>query len=321
MRTRVGQHHLRLRWLAAAILLGLVPGGCGPGGSPDARRPGDPLRVVCTTGQVGDVLRNLGGEHVEVETLMGPGVDPHLYKATVGDRRTLNAADVIFYSGLHLEGRLAGVLEKLAHRQPAYAVTEDLHQHESDRLRKIPGSQDTYDPHVWFDVALWAKCAAYTAEKLIALDPDHAGAYRRNRDAYVAELEALDRVCKEQLAEIPKPQRVLVTAHDAFGYFGDAYDVEVRGMQGISTVDEADLKAVNELVDTLVGRKVKAVFVESSVSPRNIEALIEGCRVRGHAVVKGGQLYSDAMGPAGTPEATYVGVVKYNLRTIVGALK
>ncbi len=281
------------------------------------------MHVVCTTGQVADILTNAGGEHIVVESLMGTGVDPHLYKATPGDVRKLNAADVVFYSGLHLEGRLASLLQKLGRRKPVCAVTEGVHQHENRLLRRVPGSEDHYDPHVWFDVSLWAKCVDYAAARLMSLDPDHADQYRTNADAYMAELAALHEWCQQRLAEIPKQQRVMVTAHDAFGYFGDAYDVEVHGLQGISTADEADLATANRLVEMLVERKIKAVFVESSVPPKNIRSLVEACANRGHEVTSGSELelFSDAMGPEGTPEGTYVGMVEHNVRTIVEALK
>jgi manganese/zinc/iron transport system substrate-binding protein len=305
-----------------AVLLGcLWSCGCGrPGTQPDGR-PGNPVRVVCTTGQVGDMLRNIGGRHVEVESLMGSGVDPHLYKAVPGDVRKLNSADVVFYSGLHLEGRLADLLEKLAGRKPVYAVTEGLHERHSRLLRKVPGSEDHYDPHVWFDVSLWAKCVDHAAEKLIDLDSQHAEDYRRNADAYMAELAALHEWCKKELSTIPKEQRVMVTAHDAFGYFGDAYDVEVYGLQGISTADETDLATANKLVDMLFDRKIKAVFVETSVPQKNVRSLIEACAARRHTVDVGNELFSDAMGPAGTPQGTYIGMVEQNVKTIVEALK
>jgi manganese/zinc/iron transport system substrate-binding protein len=279
------------------------------------------IRVVCTTGQVGDMLTHIGGEHVEVRTLMGPGVDPHLYKATPGDIRLLKRATVIFYSGLHLEGRLADVLEKFSQRKPTFAVSDEIREHSPDRLRRAPEFAASYDPHLWFDVGLWADCADFAARKLIEVDPVHADDYRRNADAYVAELRALDEQTRRRLAEIPAEQRVLVTAHDAFGYFGRAYDVEVHGLQGISTADEADLGAINELVQMLVARHVKAVFIETSVPSKNIRSLIQGCDAAGHELALGGELYSDAMGPAGTPEGSYIGMIRYNVDQIVGALR
>lgn len=280
-----------------------------------------PMRVVCTTGQVADLLRNVGGEHVEVEALMGPSVDPHQYKATLGDSRKLAEADVVFYNGMHLEGRMSDVLESMADRKPVFAVTRAIMIQAPQRLRKPPEFEGGYDPHVWFDAELWSLTAGYVADKLSELDPQHQSDFRKMADAYVAELEALDEECRESLAVIPRQQRVLVTAHDAFGYFGDAYDIEVHGLQGISTADEADVATKQKLVDLLVERKIKAVFVESSVPHQNVENLIDLCERRGHKLVRGGELFSDAMGPEGTPEATYVGMMRYNVKTIVEALK
>ncbi|HEY1598522.1 MAG TPA: zinc ABC transporter substrate-binding protein [Pirellulales bacterium] len=279
------------------------------------------VRIVCTTGQVGDMLAHIGGDHVDVRTLMGPGVDPHLYKATPGDIRLLKSAKAIFYNGLHLEGRLAEVLEKLSRRKPTIAVTDEIRQHNPDRLRQAPEFAASFDPHVWFDVGLWADCADYAATRLMEIDPTHASDYRRQADAYIAELRALDDETRRHLSEIPARGRVLVTAHDAFGYFGRAYDIEVHGLQGISTADEADLGAINDLVKLLVARQVKAVFIESSVPSKNIRSLIQGCEAAGHQLVLGGELYSDAMGPAGTPEGTYIGMIAFNVDQIERALQ
>jgi manganese/zinc/iron transport system substrate-binding protein len=289
--------------------------------SPVVAKPYDgayPIRVLTTTGMVADLARNVGGEHVEVEALMGEGVDPHLYKATPGDIRTLRGADLILFNGLHLEGKMAEILLKLARLKPTFAATEGL---DWAKLREPPEFQGNYDPHVWFDVALWSECADYTRDVLIALDPPHADDYRRNAEAYRKELADLDAYTRAQLATIPAERRVLVTAHDAFGYFGRAYDVEVLAIQGISTESEAGVYKINELVATIAQRKVKAVFVETSVSDKNIRALVEGCRSQGHALRIGGSLYSDAMGKAGTPDGTYDGMVRKNVDTIVGALK
>ena len=259
-----------------------------------------PLRIVCTTAQVADIVKNVGGDDVEVDTLMGDGVDPHLFTAAAGDVRRLRDADVVFYNGLHLEGRLADVLHDLEAKKPSIAVTAGLVADEPERLRSPAEFEGAHDPHVWLDVALWRQCSDYVTERLCYLDPDRADAYRARAKGYTDELDALDEECRQRLAEIPAERRVLVTAHDAFGYFGVAYDIEVRGLQGISTADEADLVTVGALVDLLVDRGVKAVFVESSVSEKYIEALVEGCRAKDHQVSVGGELYSDAMGPDGT---------------------
>ncbi|MBI2823610.1 MAG: zinc ABC transporter substrate-binding protein [Planctomycetia bacterium] len=308
-----------LKLLALAALLAVPPSGCR--GLADLGAPDGRIRVVCTTGQVGDMLENIGGSHVDVRTLMGPGVDPHLYKAAPADIRLLKGAKVVFYNGLHLEGRLAEVLEKLAQRKPTYAVVEEIKNNAPERLRKAPQFPASYDPHIWFDVALWADCADYAARKLIEVDPLHAEDYRRNADAYIAKLRALDNESRALLAEIPRRQRVMITAHDAFAYFGRAYDVEVHGLQGISTADEADLGAINELVRLLVDRNVKAVFIETSVPSKNIRSLIQGCEATGHRLVLGGELYSDAMGPPGTPQGTYIGMIQYNVHQVVKALQ
>ena len=315
-----------------AILLCLAASGCTPGGVAGGGAAGGavataegngngPLRIVATTAQVADILTSIGGEHVSVEVLMGPGVDPHLYKATPGDTRKLNGAQAVFYSGLHLEGRLADLLESLAARKPSFAVTEGVKAEQPDLLRTAAQFEGAYDPHVWFDVALWSKCADHAAKQLIKIDPKHAAEHRQAADKYLKRLDALHGWCGTELAKIPKDRRVLVTAHDAFEYLGAAYEIEVHGMQGISTVDEPDLEAVNGLVSLLVERQIKAVFVESSVAPKNVQALIEGCASRGHEVTIGGELYSDAMGTPGTPAGTYEGMIKHNVNTIVKALR
>lgn len=310
-----------LAWLTLAAFVALPVAGCRRADGHVETQLHHPLRIVCTTGMVADMLQNVAGQHAEVQSLMGPGVDPHLYKATPGDVRCLAAADAVFYSGLHLEGRLAELLEKLHRWKPSFAVTDGLRQQHAERLRHMPGAEAVFDPHVWFDVGLWALCADYAVQRLAEIDPAHAADYRRNGQQYVARLTALDAECRRRMAEVPRQRRVLVTAHDAFGYFGRAYDVDVHGLQGISTLSEADLGAVNELIEMLVQRGIKAVFVESSVPAKNIQALVEGCAARGHRVRIGGELFSDAMGPPGTPEDNYVGMVGYNVRTIAEALK
>jgi manganese/zinc/iron transport system substrate-binding protein len=252
---------------------------------------------------------------------MGPGVDPHQYKATLGDNRRLAEADAVFFSGLHLEGRMTDVLENLGERKPTFAVTHAILEHAPKRLRKPPQFAGGYDPHVWFDVELWSLTATYVADKLCELDPAHQDDFRRRAAKYVNELKALDQEVRERLATIPKQQRVLVTAHDAFEYFGRAYDVEVHGLQGISTADEASVATKQKLVDLLVSRKIKAVFVESSVPHQNVENLIDLCAGRGHKLIRGGELFSDAMGNAGTPESTYIGMIRYNVNTIAKALE
>lgn len=275
-----------------------------------------PIEVVCTTGMVADLVRNVGGEHVRVTVLMGPGVDPHLYKSSPADVGHLNRADMICYSGLHLEGKLADLLARMSHKKPTLAVAEQI---AADKL--LSDEHGARDPHVWFDVSLWNEAAGAVRDALSQYDPNHAADYQSACDAYQTKLAALHEHAKQQLGTIPADKRVLVTAHDAFRYFGRAYDVEVRGIQGISTDSEAGVREVRALVDFLVERKIKAVFVETSVADQNIKSLLEGCAARGHTITIGGTLFSDAMGEEGTPEGTYEGMVRHNVTTIVNALK
>ncbi len=298
------------------MVVALVAQGCAP---PEAGRDttSGPLRVVATTGMIGDAARRLGGEHVAVTALMGPGVDPHLYKASEGDVRLLADADLILYNGLHLEGKMGDVLVKMARTRPVVAVSEDLPR---DELREPPEMAGQYDPHVWFDVALWAKTLAPIERELARLAPAHAATFAANRQAYEAELAELDAWVKELIATIPVEQRVLITAHDAFGYFGRRYGIRVVGLQGISTLAEAGLKDVDRVVDEIVAKRIPAIFVESSVPRRAIEAVESAVRSRGHEVVIGGQLFSDALGAADSPAGNYPGMVRANVETIVRSL-
>lgn len=277
------------------------------------------IKVTATVGMVGDLARIVGGEHVDVTTLMGPGVDPHLYKASEGDIGRLSSADIVFYNGLLLEGKMADVLVKVARRgKPTIPVSELI---DESRLREPPEFQGHYDPHIWFDVSLWVETIPVVVAALSDLDPTHAEAYAANGAAYTRELTALHEEVFTAIATIAEDARVLVTAHDAFGYFGVAYNIEVIGLQGVSTLAEYGIRDVQRIVNTITSRSVRAVFVESSVPRRSIEAVVAGCTAKGHDVIIGGQLFSDAMGEAGTPEGTYVGMVRHNVRTIVESLR
>ncbi len=273
------------------------------------------IDVVATTGMVADLVERVGGAHVKVQQLMPAGVDPHTYQGVSADRYACERADIVFYSGLHLEGKLADMFAKFAAKKPVYAVAEKLPE------ALLLSSDGAHDPHAWFDVSLWRQTIPAVRDALIERDPAHADDYRKNAAAYEAELDKLHEECKAALAGVPVSQRVMVTAHDAFEYFGRAYGVEVHGIQGISTESEASVKEINRLVDLLVTRKVKAVFIETSVSERNIESLLESCNSKGHPVKIGGELFSDAMGEKGTPEGTYVGMIRHNVKTVVEALK
>lgn len=280
-----------------------------------------PIKVVATTGQVADLVQSVGGDHVEVTALMGPGVDPHLYRESPSDIEKLSEADAIFYNGLHLEGRMTEVFEKLAARRPTFAVTEGLVEAKDSRLRKPPEFDGYFDPHVWHDPLIWTDCVRYVAAKLAEFDPQHKADFEKNAAAYVEELKKLDEANRAKLAEIPKPQRVLISAHDAFGYFCKAYDIESMPLGGVSTEEEVSIGRMDEVIAFIVDRKIKAVFVESAVAPRIVEALTEPCWKKGQEVVIGGELYADALGAAGTPASTYIGMIEANVETIVQALK
>lgn len=273
---------------------------------------------MCTTGMLADALQRVVGEEGQVEALMGPGVDPHLYKATQGDLRALRKADLIFYNGLHLEGKLGEILDRFGEEKPVYALGESL---DSAVLLNTSGYAGAYDPHIWFDLQLWSEVVGAAVEKLSEHRPEEAAVFQKRARTFRDSLTAMDAWVREEIQGIPEAQRVMITAHDAFGYFGRAYGIEVRGLQGISTVSEFGLKDVTSLVDFITGRGVKAIFVESSVPEKSLRAVVEGCARRGHEVRIGGTLYSDAMGEAGTPEGTYPGMVRHNVKTIVDALK
>lgn len=305
---------MRLEVILGGIGLLALAGCAGSSNSGGGTR----VAVTATTGMIADIARNVGAEHVEVIGLMGAGVDPHLYKASEGDIERLGAAQLILYNGLNLEGKMGDLFVKMSRSRITVAVSENI---PDTLLREPPEFQGHYDPHIWFDVSLWRRAVDRTRDALIEVDPAHRADYERNAATYGDSLDALHAWVRETIASIPEVGRVLVTAHDAFGYFGRAYHMEVVGLQGISTVSEFGLADVRRLVDLIVSRKVKAVFIESSVPRRNIDAVVEGCRARGHQVVVGGTLYSDAMGPAGTPDGTYLGMVRANVRTIVEALR
>jgi len=276
-----------------------------------------PIQAVATVGMVADIVRNVGGERVEVTQICGAGVDPHLYKATRDDVQTMLSADVIFYNGLMLEGKMSDSLIKVARNKPVIAVTEMI---DESRLLEPEDFEGHYDPHVWMDVAAWSKGVDAVGNSLAGFDPKHASEYEANAAEYKSLLDQLHAYGQQSLGSIPEQSRILITSHDAFNYFGKAYHLNVQGVQGLSTESEAGLQRVNALVDLIVDNGVKAVFVESSVPRKNIEALVEGARSKGHEVVIGGELYSDAMGEQGTYEGTYVGMLDHNITLVTRAL-
>ncbi len=273
--------------------------------------------VTTTTGMVTDIVRQVCGDKASVEGIIGEGVDPHLYKPTRADLNALAHADLVFYSGLVLEGKMTDVLEKMSEKKPVIAVTESV---DKNYLLLPPEFAGHPDPHLWMDVGGWMKAVEVVSQTLSDYDKPNAQFYQSNAESYLAQLKALEEYAKTSIATIPEQSRVLVTAHDAFNYMGRAYGIEVVGIQGISTESEAGLNDLNRLVDMLVENNVTAVFVETSVADKNVKALIEGARAQGLEVKIGGTLFSDAMGAPGTYEGTYIGMIDHNVTTIVNAL-
>ncbi len=276
-----------------------------------------PYKITATVGMVSDIVTHVAGDKAVVTGIVGPGIDPHLYKATRDDVALLVRADVIFYSGLMLEGKMADTLIKVGRNKPVFAVTESI---DEKYLLSPDDMGGHHDPHVWMDASAWSQCVGAIAKHLSEYDPSNATVYQANADALRKQIDALHEYGKKTVATIPEKSRVLVTSHDAFNYFGRAYGLDVRGVQGISTESEAGLADINNLVQFLVDQNVRAVFVETSVPQKNIRALIDGTSARGHAVRIGGELFSDAMGPAGTYEGTYVGMIDHNITIVVRAL-
>ncbi|WP_333879784.1 metal ABC transporter solute-binding protein, Zn/Mn family [Lysinibacillus capsici] len=274
--------------------------------------------VVATTGQIADAIKEISGDHLQVSALMGPGVDPHLYKATQSDLSKLDKAEVIFYNGLHLEGQMLDIFEQMAKDKTVLAVGETL-----DEKQLLASDTDAmlHDPHIWFDVELWKGVVKAISTQLQEEYPEFKADFQTNEAAYLKKLDDLQSYAEKRVNEIPQQQRILVTAHDAFNYFGRSQGFEVRGLQGLSTDSEYGVKDVQEMVDFLVENKIKALFIESSVSDKAMKAVIEGAKEKGHDIVIGGELFSDAMGAEGTTEGTYIGMYQHNIDTIVDALK
>ncbi len=302
-------------WL---LLAPLACFGCGSDIALDASSSNAQYTIVTTCAMVTDIVRVVAADKAEVVGLMGEGVDPHLYKPTRNDVKRLMDGDLIFYSGLMLEGRMTDTFAKVARQgKLVYPVTEEI---EESYLREPPEFAGHWDPHVWMDVAAWSQCVSVVAKALTEFDPANAETYEDNKQTYQDDLKELDAYIKKVIASIPQEHRVLVTAHDAFGYFSRAYGIEVRAIQGLSTESEAGVKDIVDLVEFIVERKVKAIFVETSVSQKNIQAVIEGAEKKGWTVGIGGELFSDAMGKPGTYEGTYRGMMDHNATIIARAL-
>lgn len=276
-------------------------------------------KVVATTTLVADLVKSIGGEYVNVQGLMGPGVDPHLYKASAGDVTLMQNADMVVYNGIHLEGKMGEIFENIEDsKKMILAVSQDIDESNFIDFVTNPGS---FDPHIWFDVRLWKEAAKTVTEGLKELDKEHASEFDSNLENYLIGLDELDGYIRQRVSELAGENRILITAHDAFHYFGNAYGFEVKGLQGISTASEAGTSDVSQLAKFIVEHKIKAIFVESSVPRKSIEALQEAVRAQGFQVEIGGELYSDSTGDIGTDAETYIGTFKANIDTIVDALK
>ncbi|WKK73901.2 zinc ABC transporter substrate-binding protein [Marivirga salinae] len=273
--------------------------------------------IVCTTGMIKDAVGNIVGNKANIEALMGPGVDPHLYKATQGDLKKLQQADIIVYNGLFLEGKMGDVLQKLSNKKTVIAMAELLPKNSYINNTEFQGA---FDPHIWFDVNLWKKAVQLLSKELINTDSINQSLFHKNTIDFSDQLDSLHKAVQTQINLIPKDKRVLVTAHDAFAYFGRAYEMDVRGLQGISTLSEFGLRDVSNLVDFIVQNEIPAIYTETSVSEKAIKAVLEGCGSKGHEVVIGGSLFSDAMGEEETFEGTYIGMVHSNVEKIVSGL-
>jgi len=303
---------------AAMLSLALVLSGCASGEPQTKRVSGDPvekIHIVTTIGQIAEPISVIGGDRVDVQSLMGPGVDPHLYNATQGDIQKLQGSDVVFYSGLHLEGNMTEIFEQIGKNKPVLAIADAIPK---DQL--LEDEAKAIDPHVWFDIDLWKLALDSAVEELKAFSPEDAEYFEQNKQDYFTKLDELKAEAKDKISQIPEAQRVIVTAHDAFGYFGRMHGMEVVGLQGLSTEDEIGLSDINGTIDTLLEHNIPAVFIESSINPASINAVIEGAAKKGLNVKLGGELFSDAMGEEGTTEGTYIGMYRHNVETIYHAL-
>lgn len=274
--------------------------------------------IVATTSMLADAVRNIvGDEHIIVHGLMGPGIDPHVYRARESDVHKLATADLVIYNGLHLEGKMGQVLQGMQRFTKVINASQVL---KKEQLR-CTEFEDLYDPHIWFDVSLWIAVVRYIQQQIITLDCEHAGAYKKNGDAYIAELEELDKYVQERINQLPAHKRILITAHDAFGYFGDKYGFMVVGLQGLSTDCDISTKDIQQLADYIVEKCVSTIFVETSIPQRALVAVQNAVHARGRSVAIGPELYSDALGDHTTSASSYIDMVKYNVEVIVDALK
>ncbi len=310
------QNHNMSRIILALIVAATIVG-CG--GTTEEK--GDKkLNIITTTGMIADAIENITGDKATVIALMGPGIDPHLYKASQGDLTKLREADIIFYNGLHLEGKMQEIFDQLSKERAVFAISASIDEKKLRNIAQVSGIS-SHDPHLWFDVMLWSECVEEIGKKLSETDKKNAALYQENTKIYLEKLKKLDEEVRNKISSIPPANRILITSHDAFGYFGRAYGIEVKGLQGISTAAEFGLKDITDMVNMVIELKVKAVFVESSVSEKSINAVREGCEQKGHNLKSGGTLFSDAMGAKNTPKGNYIGMVQHNTNIIYEALK
>lgn len=300
------------------LILSTLLVGCGNNRDNIQVKDNGKLNIVVTTTIIGDAVKAIGGDKVNLEVLMGPGIDPHLYKASAGDVNKMQKADLLIYNGLHLEGKLGDIFEQLQKtNKNTYAVADVI---DSAKLIESEEFAGSYDPHIWFDVQLWIEAVEGIKNSLINIDSENQDYYNKNALDYLNELESLNDYIKSRVEELPENKKVIITAHDAFSYFGEAYGFEVKGLQGLSTVTEAGTADVRDLAEFIANREIAAIFIESSVPAKNMEALKNAVDSRGFTVEIGGELFSDSLGNPGTEEETYIGTVKHNINTIVDGL-
>ncbi|MBI1307248.1 MAG: manganese transporter [Bacteroidetes bacterium] len=292
----------------------LVIPGCS---SPENRESQKPT-ITATTSIIADVVRNITGDKVNVISIMGAGVDPHLYKASQGDVQLLQEANMVIYNGLHLEGKMSEVLEKLSHGKTVVAVSDGI---DKKFVRTINSDANVYDPHIWFDMKIWREGVQYISGEIQSKFPEIATEVDSCTRNYLHQIDSVQTACEQLIAELDTQKRILITSHDAFEYFGRRFGFTVRGLQGISTLSESGLKDVTDMVNYIITNKVKSVFVENSVPQKALRSVIDGCNAKGWDVKVGGELFSDALGANGTAEGTYLGMVEFNVRTIVKGLK
>lgn len=277
-----------------------------------------PLHIVTTTGIIEDVVEHIVEDNAEVSTLMGPGTDPHLYKPTPGDIELLDEADVIISNGLHLEGKMADMLDKYGLEKPVIKVSDGI---DKKNLIKSADFEDSFDPHIWFDTKIWMKGMDYVTNELVRIEGDTSGYYRKNFENYQTQVNELDQFVHDALESISDSARVLITSHDAFSYFGKRYGLEVKGIQGVSTLSEVGLKDISNMVDFVIERQIKSIFIETSTSDKTAQSIVDGAKDKGYELELDGPLYSDALGEPDSEGGNYIGMVKANVRVIVEGLK